>query len=272
VFSATVTKETSPRQRVRSVLVAAAAVALVGASTPHAEAAARTVQCGQELTKDTVLTSDLTCSGEGQALTVAADGVVLDLAGHSITGDTGNGIYVNARDVVVRGGTVAGFQRGILVAYERSASVQRMNLKGNYTGLESNGDTTLSASRVGGNTLGVLASIGRTSIVRNEVSRNVQGVVSEYGASTQVRDSVLRSNQWALVCNEAQITVQRSTVADSGTSVRERGCRAGTITRSLFLANDEQLEAGSSSVFTFACTTFVLGAPAPTAVAPCGRS
>lgn len=61
-----------------------AAVALLSPVVPTAAAAPSTaVHCGETVTTDVKLTSDLTCTTNG--LTVGADNIEIDLSGHSIT-------------------------------------------------------------------------------------------------------------------------------------------------------------------------------------------
>ena len=72
----------------RNALIVAAAMFVLALSAPAADATH--VQCGDVLTVDTRLDSDLDCAflpdAEGTALTIAASGVTLDLGGHSVTG------------------------------------------------------------------------------------------------------------------------------------------------------------------------------------------
>jgi hypothetical protein len=114
-------------------LVAALAAAMLLALSAG-PALADHVQCGDVITQDTTLTADLNCSGDG--LMIAADGVTLDLAGHSITGPgPGSGCAVTAcrfyngvlvggtgtgqaprpsvRNVTVENGTIRGFDAGV---------------------------------------------------------------------------------------------------------------------------------------------------------------
>ncbi|MBP2326744.1 PKD repeat protein [Kibdelosporangium banguiense] len=80
----------------------------------------REVRCGDVITTAAVLTQDLVCGG-GVALTIAADDVVLDLGGHSISTSgsaTGQkGIVIAAdktiKNVTVRNGAISRFQTGI---------------------------------------------------------------------------------------------------------------------------------------------------------------
>jgi parallel beta-helix repeat protein len=83
-----------------------------------ASAAARHVECGDRVTRDLRLDADLVnCPGNG--LTVAADGITIDLGGHIVDGSgrgTGifNGLWGDGhRDVTIRNGTVRGFKIGV---------------------------------------------------------------------------------------------------------------------------------------------------------------
>ena len=75
------------------------------------DASARHLQCGERVTEDVRLDSDLRdCPGVG--LLIAAEGVTVDLGGHMIDG-TGRGTGIvngyggdGRRDVLVRNGTV----------------------------------------------------------------------------------------------------------------------------------------------------------------------
>lgn len=76
---------------------------------------ATTVGCGATLLTDLKLESDLVCPGD--AIIVGADGITVDLSGHTISGaGVGVGVTVRARQgVTVRGGQVRGFLTGIFV-------------------------------------------------------------------------------------------------------------------------------------------------------------
>ena len=82
------------------------------------------VSCGDVLTTDVRLEEDLTCAGD--ALTVGADGIRINLNGHVISGNaTGNGITVRLRsDVVIHGGTVRNFVTGIFVAQSSGVTIK----------------------------------------------------------------------------------------------------------------------------------------------------
>ena len=71
------------------------------------------LECGSTITADTILEADMPCLGN--AITIDADNIVLDCAGHSITGDgSGNGIYLSSRTgVTVKNCVVTNFGAGI---------------------------------------------------------------------------------------------------------------------------------------------------------------
>ena len=98
------------------------ASALAMVATPLAAQAkpVPTVGCGTVLTSSVVLTRDLVdCSGDG--LVVGADGITVDLGGHTVSGDgvpgtmsVDAGVRVEGRHrVTVVDGGVSGFDRGV---------------------------------------------------------------------------------------------------------------------------------------------------------------
>src|SRR5947209_4830145 len=78
------------------------------------------IACGAEITRDTVLDRDLVCD-RGPALVIVADGVTLDLGGHTVSGPTdlsapGPGILLRGvTGSTVRNGTVLHFDAGVAV-------------------------------------------------------------------------------------------------------------------------------------------------------------
>src|SRR4051794_21416106 len=109
------------------VMLACACFALTASS-----ASAEHVQCGEVITQNTTLDSDLVdCPGDG--IVIGADGVALDLAGHMVDGqsnvqDPEEGTTgVGARgfnDVVIRNGRVNEFLYGV-IALHTSRSLLR---------------------------------------------------------------------------------------------------------------------------------------------------
>jgi parallel beta-helix repeat protein len=92
--------------------------------------------CGQEITEDTTLVADLTCAG-GPALIVAADDVILDLGGHTISGDPKSGVDApgivvrGARGATVRNGTVQHFACGVEIDGGARNLVQNVTVQDN---------------------------------------------------------------------------------------------------------------------------------------------
>src|SRR4051794_36045011 len=126
------------------------AIVLFGTLLPAASAsAADAPACGDVLTKSVRLASDLTC--EGTALTVARDGVVVDLGGHAIRAlDEGEGTGIALEtNAVVKNGVVKGFEYGV---------VADADLAGGSL------DATLSQVTLRGNGFGVMSLIARVTI------------------------------------------------------------------------------------------------------------
>jgi parallel beta-helix repeat protein len=82
------------------------------------------LSCGDVITTDVHLEEDLTCAGD--ALTIGADGIRINLNGHVISGNaTGVGITLRQRsDVVIHGGTVRNFVTGIFVSQSTGVTVK----------------------------------------------------------------------------------------------------------------------------------------------------
>lgn len=104
--------------------LAAALVIALGVLVQTAETASgQAVQCGQVITEDTTLDSDLSCPLGSNGLVVGADGVTIDLNGHEVAGAVfpggagGVGIDNSAGydGVTVRDGSVRGFGRGVVL-------------------------------------------------------------------------------------------------------------------------------------------------------------
>ncbi len=106
------------KKLIRISLIASFAVVVSFLITPSI-AVAETLVCGTTITTSTTLDSDMFCSGTG--ITIGADNIVLDCAGHSITG-TGpdismyRGIYLFGRTgVTVKNCVVTNFGAGITI-------------------------------------------------------------------------------------------------------------------------------------------------------------
>lgn len=169
-------------------LALGSAVALV----PMAPAAAADVQCGDTITVSTKLTHDLTCSGPGDALVIGADGVVLDLGGHTITGpgtrEPGAGVRAARKTgVVVTRGTITGFADGVVYDESTNGAVTKLTVRNSGLSINLAGggghlvekntviDGYQDAIRVG-NSAG-------NRIVKNTLVNNIWGVTVAFNAA-----------------------------------------------------------------------------------------
>jgi parallel beta-helix repeat protein len=151
----------------RNALILAAA-ALVLAFAPAAADASH-VECGDVLTTDTRLDSDLECA-EGTALTIAASNVTLELGGHTVAGtfaDESVGVRASGHTgIVVRNGAVRQFDVDVLLE-DVSDSLVR-DLTDAVVGALGNGNT------LRGNTesAGIAVRGDRNLVLGNGVSSN----------------------------------------------------------------------------------------------------
>ena len=125
--------------------MAAAMALLMVTSVLAGTAAGETLECGDVITQDTTLTADVgPCADEG--LIVAADGITLDLGGHTIAGDPEvrpdgemgpmdrdrPGIVLRqVSGVTLTNGTVTGFDAGVLIVGGGENTVRRITAQDN---------------------------------------------------------------------------------------------------------------------------------------------
>ena len=115
------------RRRARSAVQLALSVTLGAAIVSLGPAAAiadppAEITCGTVLTTSVTLHEDLDCTGD--ALIIGANGITVNLAGHSITGaGTGSGILADLHDdLTVHSGTIAGFATDVNLSQVRNAT------------------------------------------------------------------------------------------------------------------------------------------------------
>jgi para-nitrobenzyl esterase len=107
-------------------------------AVPAASAAAATDDlCGATIVENLKLDHDLVCAGNG--LIVGADGIKIDLRGHSITGSGGGvGISVAGRtNVSISGGTVRNFEAGVRLAESTDIEIKHVEFAQNVDGVDS---------------------------------------------------------------------------------------------------------------------------------------
>jgi parallel beta-helix repeat protein len=118
--------------------------------------------CGTTVTGDLKLDHDLVCAGDG--LIVGADGIKIDLNGHTVAGSgAGLGINVTGRtDVEIVGGTLTNFAVAIRINSSTDIEIERVAFVGNPEGMD------LQAGSVG-NT--IRANLFRDSSIRGIMLR-----------------------------------------------------------------------------------------------------
>jgi hypothetical protein len=169
------------------------------------------VGCGQTITSDTTLDSDLlNCPADG--IVIGADHITLDLNGHTIEGDgidfvTNTAGVKNAghADVTVKGGTIRSFARGVRIESASDNVVQELQLAGVGEGILFSRvtDGTIAKNTTPGslNGLGIYLS-DRIRITRNEFRGGLGGgspvvAIDVEGGSDNVLERNLIAN-WAL--------------------------------------------------------------------------
>ena len=230
-------------------------VAVVAIGVPAAVAGATTstsvpiTSCGQVITADAVLRTDLVCSGD--ALTIEASNITVKLAGHSITSSDGTGVGVRfglpnsqacVSNVAVRGGRISGFFGGVGgVCFSATGdSVSAMTLTGNTWGAGSGQPTSPSAvdhtTIVGPNGVGLKclcpgSSTGTVHMTHSTIevtsatgvawfsahdpansidSSRIEGGLLEPGANGNLTISRSRLTGVTVWCSDANITVSNS--------------------------------------------------------------
>ncbi len=168
----------------------------VMASTRTATALPRlALDCGAVVRESLVLANDLTCPGD--ALTVGADGITLDLGGHTLTGPgpgsptwphpnlKSSGVKVaDHSNVTVRDGTILKFSSGVYLDGSHGSTIEEITARGNYYGIYlSNGsENRVKRVTVEGNDYGLtIYRADRNRIVDNDASRQRHFSPGGYG-------------------------------------------------------------------------------------------
>ena len=190
------------------------------------------LRCGARVTRDVVLTRDLTCPQDG--LTVVRDGVNLDLGGRTLRGPglgtwtwpqpqlSSVGIRVTARNVVVKNGRVENFGTAIFVDRARGARLEAVQADQSFYGiylLEAHG-TVVAGSTVRENVYGLhIAQSHENLVEENTISRSYYRSPGGYGIfMVQSTRNVIRRNQivenanqgfWLVDCRDNRIYQNR---------------------------------------------------------------
>src|SRR5215210_292848 len=110
--------------------------------------------CGQVITQNVILTSNLNCA-DSDGLIVGASDIIIDLNGHTISGPDVDsqektsskvGVMIpNMNNVVVQDGTIQGFQAGILMTGSQNVELSNIISKNNQMGAFSTGASIVNA-------------------------------------------------------------------------------------------------------------------------------
>ena len=200
------------RRMARAALAVVTGAAGMVVTAGTADAA---VSCGSLITESVKLTSNLNCPAHG--LFVGASNVVVDLGGHTITGPiaadpqqgfSGVSIGSNRTSVIVRNGTVRGFNRGVAVSPGANNAL--------ITGL------TLDANELG---IGVFGSTtGQTAdgvrIVKNTVTNTTRfSGIQMTGTGHRVEGNTIAMGAGSgVLFNGHDNVIQANTITDSGFS------------------------------------------------------
>jgi parallel beta-helix repeat protein len=200
--------------RLRGVMAAAAAVAVTGLVTVGPASAAPAAPCPGPLTANTTLSSDLACD-----LRVAAP-IVLNLGGHTVTGDVfgapSGGVPLD--DVRVTNGTVVGTVNltgssrvrldhvtvrngsGFAVQLGPSSRIQFNRFLNNGTAVDEyfGGSSTISDNVFEGNGIGVLIGRrGNVRVQRNSFTGNDTGAFLQDENFSGASDNAIEGNRFS---------------------------------------------------------------------------
>jgi hypothetical protein len=207
-------------------LAAVFAAALVTALTLANSGSATSVACGATISSSVTLQSDLTCSGDGIVIEVAADQltpIVVNLNGHAIRGDgTGTGVYIDAR-ATVRNGTVSGFGTGVAADGFRNIELSRLLVTHNAgVGIfdETSANVSVADSVISENLSDGISGIGPTgvialNVIRTTISKNqANGVRFAFTDGWNISQSAIVGNSgYGVVTSDSSGTISTSTVS-----------------------------------------------------------
>ena len=224
--------ELAKRQPLSALAASLFALVLTFALLPG-DALARHVQCGERITENVRLDSDLRdCDGVG--LVVGADGVTVDLGGHTIDG-TGRGTGIvngyggdGRRDVQIRNGTVRDFKIG-LRSGGRATELRRLTITKNATGgmVLRGSQCIVDRSTVTDNGYGhgiFVVGAGGCRITNNRISRHLGvGIEISRSSGDQIEGNRVTANRRAgiMLASTNGSTVERNAVSgnEAGISI-----------------------------------------------------
>ena len=174
--------------------------------------------CGATITDDLKLDHDLVCTGDG--LTVGADGIRIDLNGHTVAGSgAGAGISVVGRaDVTIANGVIRNFQVAVRLNASTGIVIRHNDLVGNGDGVDNQagsvGNTIKENTFRNHSVRAVMlrAGSGDNDIKNNTFVANRIGILVNGATDTALKDNVI---------SESSLTGIRFNNAATGNSVKD---------------------------------------------------
>ncbi|HYO06390.1 MAG TPA: right-handed parallel beta-helix repeat-containing protein [Phototrophicaceae bacterium] len=171
------------------------------ASSEGASPTSTSLSCGQVVRESVTLSANLECSTDG--LIAGANGITIDLNGFTIAGPGGESSKVgimlaNNDNVQVTGGTVKGFQAGVLNTGGSGNTISKVTFTENQIAIFNTGAKN-------------------TNIETNNMFSNSIGVASHSSTGTQLHQNMLTDNQLAGVTlvNSAENVLDFNTITGS---------------------------------------------------------
>ena len=198
------------------LLAALPATATAGNST--------TVTCGSVVTTDVRLTADLECPGPG--LLIGADGVRIDLGGHTLSG-AGDGVGIDGNSGVdrftIRNGTIRGFLHGIDLVATDHARIAQVVVTDNGRGINISRSVGVEVDGVvvdGNHFDGLSVAFSEQTTVRQStISRNGVSGINELASydSTYDRDVVVDNELHGITVSQSEgLRITRTEASGNG--------------------------------------------------------
>ena len=153
--------------------------------------------CGATIIENLKLEDDLACTGDG--LIVGADGLSINLNGHTVAGQgSGAGIVVTGRrDISIAGGTITAFAVGVRVNASTDVVIKQIEFVGNPEGIDlqsgSIGNTIKGNAFRGSVTRGIMlrSNSSDNDVKHNTFNDNRVGILVFGGADNMLKDNII---------------------------------------------------------------------------------
>jgi len=236
-------------------------LALVPASA-RAAIPTRTLSCGEVITESVRLANDLTCQDNfntdffGPALSVAGDGVTLDLGGHTVTMTSllrSSGVVARGAHVTIRNGTVdaGGFGVSLSGDYGRLA---HLHVTGEEAIVAGGSGVRIAQNSVNGG-VGIDAGGADLRVTDNSATAAVAIEVAGAPGGVIARNNVRASTAPAIWLNQTdgtRVVDNQVTAGDDGVWVYSG---SGNVVASNFVIGEGRDTAGGNGIVVYAEAT-----------------